>query len=179
MSASVMPLNEGERSHTWRTGRLMSSSGYGGPAAGPRPERPTARPGPGTSPALGQPSSRRLGGLLGLLGRGLRATALVDVVAGDGLAMAARFLTALVLCLMMPPDLFRCCASTPTKPWSFGDAARGANAPRPGQRGANAPRPGQRGANAPRPGERGANAPQPGQRGANAQQGSNAQQGTQ
>eukprot|EP00873_Tetraselmis_striata_P018971 jgi/Tetstr1/439235/TSEL_027677.t1 len=50
---------------------------------------------------------------------------------------------------------------------------------RPGQRGANAPRPGQRGANAPRPGQRGANAPRTGQRGANAQQGSNAQQGTQ
>eukprot|EP00873_Tetraselmis_striata_P013541 jgi/Tetstr1/433805/TSEL_022992.t1 len=74
--------------------------------------------------------------------------------------------------------MFCCCASTPTKPWSFGDAARGANAPRPGQRGANAPRPGQRGANAPRPGQRGANAPRPGQRGANAprpgQRGANA-----
>eukprot|EP00873_Tetraselmis_striata_P007971 jgi/Tetstr1/428235/TSEL_018275.t1 len=34
-----------------------------------------------------------------------------------------RFLTALVLCLMMPPALFCCGASTPTKPWSFGDAA--------------------------------------------------------
>eukprot|EP00873_Tetraselmis_striata_P045999 jgi/Tetstr1/466263/TSEL_010819.t1 len=47
-------------------------------------------------------------------------------------------------------------------------AARGANAPRPGQRGANAPQPAQRGANAPRPAQRGANAPRPAQRGANA-----------
>eukprot|EP00873_Tetraselmis_striata_P046588 jgi/Tetstr1/466852/TSEL_011309.t1 len=47
-------------------------------------------------------------------------------------------------------------------------AARGANAPRPGQRGANAPRPAQRRANAPRPAQRGANAPRPAQRGANA-----------
>eukprot|EP00873_Tetraselmis_striata_P028532 jgi/Tetstr1/448796/TSEL_036030.t1 len=37
--------------------------------------------------------------------------------------VAARCLTALVLCLMMPPALFCCCASTPTKPWSFGDAS--------------------------------------------------------
>eukprot|EP00873_Tetraselmis_striata_P044815 jgi/Tetstr1/465079/TSEL_009807.t1 len=37
-------------------------SGYGGPAAGPRPERPTARPGwPGTTPAAGRrPSSLSL-----------------------------------------------------------------------------------------------------------------------
>eukprot|EP00873_Tetraselmis_striata_P034252 jgi/Tetstr1/454516/TSEL_041415.t1 len=59
-------------------------SGYchGGMAAGPRPERPTACP---TTPAPRRHPSRPLGGLLGRLGRGLRATALVDVVAGESL----------------------------------------------------------------------------------------------
>eukprot|EP00873_Tetraselmis_striata_P014657 jgi/Tetstr1/434921/TSEL_023918.t1 len=91
-------------------------------AAALLPERPTARPDPGTTPPPGRHSCRRFGGLLDLLGRGLRATALVDVVAGVA-CVAARFLTALVLlCLMMPPALFCCGASTPTKPWSFGDA---------------------------------------------------------
>eukprot|EP00873_Tetraselmis_striata_P015074 jgi/Tetstr1/435338/TSEL_024256.t1 len=100
-------------------------SGYGGPAAPcrPRPERRTARPGPITTPAPGRHSSRRLGGLLGLLGRGLRATALVDVVAGDGLRGGEVLDRALVLCLMMPPAVFCNCAITPTKPWSCGDAA--------------------------------------------------------
>eukprot|EP00873_Tetraselmis_striata_P041884 jgi/Tetstr1/462148/TSEL_007213.t1 len=56
-------------------------------------------------------------------------------------------------------------------------AARGANAPRPGQRGANAPRPAQQGAIAPRPAQRGANTRRPAQRNANArpaQRGANA-----
>eukprot|EP00873_Tetraselmis_striata_P004570 jgi/Tetstr1/424834/TSEL_015337.t1 len=63
-------------------GLLLAGGGsgyfcHGGLTAGRGPERPSARIGPSTAPAPGRHSSRRLGGLLGLLGRGLRATTLV------------------------------------------------------------------------------------------------------
>eukprot|EP00873_Tetraselmis_striata_P040134 jgi/Tetstr1/460398/TSEL_000076.t1 len=46
---------------TSKSNRTPQRGGYGGPAAGPRPERPTARPGSITTPALGRHSNRRLG----------------------------------------------------------------------------------------------------------------------
>eukprot|EP00873_Tetraselmis_striata_P037985 jgi/Tetstr1/458249/TSEL_044737.t1 len=100
-------------------------SGYGGPAAGPRAERPTACPGSGTTPAMCQPNLQPPAWRAawpswpGAPGDCPRSSTLSPGTA----CVAARFLTALVLCLMMPPALLCYYASTPTKPWSFGDAA--------------------------------------------------------